>query len=158
MLQAGIVEDVHASHAIGEEEQIVCVIPRYLVDLKAERLLHPNLVGARVDKCYQILLVAHGNCFAIRRPGNVYILALGTGHRNTLGHSNVPNPNCLVATGRAELVGIRFVPTQLIHGCRVTPEHIVLHEAIALQGVYGDCLVKRSRSQVASSCIQFHFK
>lgn len=50
MLQTGVAEDVHAAHSVCQEEQVICVVPRDLVDLKAKRLLHTDFVCSSVDK------------------------------------------------------------------------------------------------------------
>lgn len=144
MLQTGIAEDVHAAHSIGQKEQIICVVPRDLVYFKAERLLHSNFVCSRIDKRDQVFFVAHSDCFSVRRPGYVYVLALCICHRNTFSHTDVPDAHSLVSACCTKLIWIRFVPTQLIHGRRVTAKNVALHKAIALQGVYCDSFVKRS--------------
>lgn len=68
-------EDVDATVAIGEEEHVVVIVPRDLVDLKLKLLLCPGAVSLGVDECHNVVLVAHGDGLAIRAPADVDVLS-----------------------------------------------------------------------------------
>ena len=57
------------------EEQVVLVVPGYLVHLEPELLVAQNLPLPHVDEGDEVLLVTDGDRLAIRRPGDVDVLA-----------------------------------------------------------------------------------
>ena len=58
---------------VGHKEEIIVVVPRYLVDLHLELFLSFNLVRLDVNKGYQILLVAHSDGLTVGTPAYVDI-------------------------------------------------------------------------------------
>lgn len=93
---------MHATQSIGEEEQVVRVVPRDLVHLEAEWLLHANFIGARVNECNKILLVPYSYCPPIRGPGNVDVFSLRASHSCRFCCAVVPDAYSLVSAGRGE--------------------------------------------------------
>lgn len=67
-------EDVDAAVAVGEEEHVVVIVPRDLVDLELELLLCPGAVSLGVDEGHHVVLVAHGDGLAVRAPADVDVL------------------------------------------------------------------------------------
>lgn len=121
-LQIRVTENVHATLAIGQEEQIAFVVPRDFVHLEIELLLGTDFMRSRIDECDQILFVAHGNRVAIRWPCDVDIFPFGIDCRCIFAGANIPNADSLIATCRWEQIGQSGVPAQLIDGTSVSAE------------------------------------
>ena len=56
--------------SIGEKKQVGIRIEGDLVDLEPELLLVNDLLALDVDERDQVLLIAHGDRFAVLRPGD----------------------------------------------------------------------------------------
>lgn len=67
-------EDVDAAVAVGEEEHVVVIVPRDLVDLELELLLCPRAVSLGIDEGHHVVLVAHGDGLAVGAPADVDVL------------------------------------------------------------------------------------
>lgn len=67
-------EDVDTAVAIGQEEHVVVVVPRDLIDLKLELLLRFGTVRLGVNKGHDIILVAHCNGLPVGTPADVNVL------------------------------------------------------------------------------------
>lgn len=93
---------MHASQSIGEEEQVVRVVPRDLVYLEAEWLLHANFIGSRIYESNQILLVPYSYSLAIRGPRNINVFSLRASHSSRFCCAVVPDAYSLVAASRGE--------------------------------------------------------
>ena len=72
-LHLWIGENVNATLAIGQKEQIRFFVPRYFVHFKLELLLGDDFVRANVNEWNEIFFVTDGNSFAVRSPSNVDI-------------------------------------------------------------------------------------
>lgn len=99
--QFRIAQNVHAALAVGQEELVAVVVPSNLVHLEVELLLGANLVRPSVDERDQILFVADGNCVSVRRPGDIDVLPFRIDDGRTFAGAHIPNPNSLIAAGRA---------------------------------------------------------
>lgn len=74
-LSRSLPEDVDAAVAIGEEEHVVVIVPRDLIDLKLELLLCPGAVSLGINEGHHVVLVSHGDCLAVRAPADVDVLS-----------------------------------------------------------------------------------
>lgn len=143
-LQLRIAENVHATEPIGEEELIAGIVPRDLVHLEVELLLGADALRPRIDERHQILLVAHRDRVAVRRPRDVDVLALRIDDGRTFAGANVPDAHRFVAARRAQEIRLGGVPAQLVHGAGVAAEGRLFGQAIAFEREYRDAFVERT--------------
>lgn len=61
--------------SIGEVEEVICIVPRQLVDLKLELLLVADLLATDIYEWHQVLFVPNGNCLTIWGPCDVDVLS-----------------------------------------------------------------------------------
>ena len=141
-------QDLDAAPAIGQEEQVIALVPADLIHLKLELLLRPDLEGLGVDEGEEILLVTHGDGAAVRRPGDVDVLPLAVDRGHGLAGPGVPHPDRLVPRGRGEEVGLGGVPGQLVHTVPVPLEHVLLAQAVRAEAEDADCLVVAPTGQL----------
>lgn len=151
--QIRIVQYVNASLSIGQKEKIAVVVPGDFVHLKVELFFGTNFVRSRIDECDQVLFVANRNGVSVGRPSYVDILTFGIDDGGTFSDAYVPDANGFVTAGRAQQIGHRCVPTQLIDGAGVSTECCVLGEAITFQRENGHRFVERTGRQPASVTI-----
>lgn len=124
-LQIGIAENVNATLAIGQKEQIACVVPGDFVDFKVELFFCSNFVRSRIDECDNIFFVTHSDCVAIGWPGNVDVFTFCIDCCRAFANSNVPDAYSLITTGRAQQVWQRGMPAQLIHRASMASIRII---------------------------------
>lgn len=60
--------------SIGEVEEVICIVPWQLVDLKLELLLVADLLATDIYEWHQVLFVPNCNCLTIWRPCDVDVL------------------------------------------------------------------------------------
>lgn len=82
---------MHTALSIGQEKLITLIIPSNFIDFKIKLLLCTDLMRSRINKCHQVLFIAHCDCITVRRPGYVDIFTLSADNRGAFIRSNVPN-------------------------------------------------------------------